>query len=319
MLTLIKPDSTSYDSAEQSRLAPYFDIGQALDSDLQQWFRNLRRMAQHDLSIAHCVQHSQAASLSVHLALGDHRPAWTHATQRLGAYVGWKSMDTLKYDGYTLDGVKHWISMLDRCDYVVTRVHDAYDRRHFMLLDLTSDQYASRSWSFEPIGMLLARPGTLHINQMPIENYQVLGQTETRFAFRVSSFVDYGFITNYLGLTEALYGELLAFLTKHNMPITLEVDKIDLALASLRMMWEDNLTSVVNQGPVDDHFWHRRNTQYAQSKRVLIDTITQILELGSSYFFDAHSEFSRRFRDAIMLSTHMQSLYRNTQDMIFVK
>ena len=87
-------------------------------------------------------------------------------------------------------------------------------------------------------------------------------------------------------------------------------------------MWVDNLQSVEAAMDIDnltDNYWHRRNTQYTQSKNVLLSLINLILQVADSRWLDITGDKNQRFRDALVFSTHMKPLYRNLKDKHFVK
>ena len=93
--------------------------------------------------------------------------------------------------------------------------------------------------------------------------------------------------------------------------------KLEIDVCSLEMQWQDNLNTL-GQTTLTNEFWNRRNTQYAFSKKTLISIIQLVLEIGVTYFVDANSPYSQRFRDAITYCSHMHPLYRFGQDFYLV-
>jgi hypothetical protein len=125
-------------------------------------------------------------------------------------------------------------------------------------------------------------------------------------------------VTNYLGVVVSLYQELGGYLARANINIDYDYKKLGLSVSALLMMWQDNLASV-HTVTSSDNFWHRRNTQYTQSKNVLLEIINLILHTGDSRWLDAKSPRNQRFRDALTFCSHMKPLYRNLEEKHFVK
>lgn len=294
-------------------LKPYFDLNylQANDAQRRQWFQNLLRLAQDNLSVAHCVQHNQTARLSVEKFLSPAPTFFKEYDQIIGCFCGLKTNDTITLNGTTVNGIKRWISLLEQSKYGIFRVVDQNQKLHYVLFDFESIDYRINTDEFNPIGMELAKPGNFIVDYQTIDPNYILSDQNDVKSFILSNFHNYCFITNYLGCATALYNEAKYLVNDSSL------DKIKVSLASLHMMWQDNLKSLNDEYSTDE-FWLRRNTQYVQGKSVIIDLITKILELGNSYFLDAKSPFSQRFRDALMLASHMKSLYQNSKEMHFV-
>jgi hypothetical protein len=217
-----------------------------------------------------------------------------------------------------ITGTKFWISGVDQADFGVLRVVDENNNKAHVLFDFNSIQHSVSIGNFVPIGMDLARPGEFSVDKITIPQEYILGYQGTQDFFQFSSFHDYCFTTNYLGCTIALFKDISEYAIKNNCEAGLALNKIKISIANLVMTWEDNLDTL-SQTQSTDEFWHRRNTQYVQGKNVLITLISLILELGVSYYLDAKSPFSQRFRDALMLTSHMKPLVKNAQEMHFVR
>jgi hypothetical protein len=159
--------------------------------------------------------------------------------------------------------------------------------------------------------MKIARPGLFTVNNVTIPREYILGYQENSDTFLINNHLDHCFTTNYLGCIIGLFNELKDRINESTL------NKLELSISVLKMLWDDNLMSIHIDTP-SDRFWHRRNTQYVQGKQVMINLITAILESGVSYYFDSNSQFSQRFRDALMLSSHMQSLNQNIEKFHFV-
>jgi len=312
-LNTVKVDKFNVDSLKI--LQPYFDIKlfHTSQDQREQWAQNLLTLAQHSVGIAHCVQHNHIARVCREIK-GLDPGAYD---QDIGCYSGNKGLDTLTLNNQTANGTKHWISILDQAHYAVLRGVDQQDRKVFLLFEFDKIPHTIDMEVFNPIGLEIARPGAFTVDQVELPSCCILGYHGTEEMSVVSNYVDYTFITNYLGCMIALYRDLESYANKNNCGVSHELNKIRLSIATLKMMWEDNLYTL-NIPVLPDQQWHRRNTQYAQGKAVLLSLINMVLELGYSYFLDARSPYSQRFRDAMMLSSHMKPLYKNAQELNFL-
>ena len=307
-------DINSFNLDSLKVLKPYFDIKLAhtTQDHREQWIQNLLVLAQHSVGIAHCVQHNHIARVCREIT-GSDAGAYDRV---IGCYSGNKGPDTLILHNHTANGTKHWISILDQAHYAVLRGIDQQDRKVFLLFEFDKIPHTIDMEVFNPIGLEIARPGAFTVDQVELPNSCILGYHGTEEMAVVSNFVDYTFITNYLGCMISLYQDLESYANENNCGVAHELNKIRLSIAALKMMWEDNLYTL-DIPVLSNQQWHRRNTQYAQGKAVLLSLITMVLELGYSYFLDARSPYSQRFRDAMMLSSHMKPLYKNAQELNF--
>jgi hypothetical protein len=94
---------------------------------------------------------------------------------------------------------------------------------------------------------------------------------------------------------------------------------MELEISSLKIMWEHGLqnriltdkTSIRENPVLGSSFINSvRRTQYALSKKILLDLIHLVLEIGLNDFVDDTTPQWIRFKDAISYVTHMASLYR---------
>jgi hypothetical protein len=188
-----------------------------------------------------------------------------------------------------------------------------------VLFDFTnnSNTHTIDSTQSIQIGMEVAHAGSLIVKDYIIPEGYLLGK---RKYFSpgpysvVSSWSDYSFITNYLGCITGLYNEFKEYAIKNNINISYELKKIELQISSIRMLWEDNLISVeqsLDINNITDKFWQRRNTQYTQSKNILLLLINLILQIVDTSWFDAKGTQNQKFRDALVFSSHMKSFFKN--------
>ena len=322
---LIQTDVKHFDRNTLTRLKPYFDlnIARATTTEREQWFHNLLTLAKYDLSIAHCVQHNHYPRLHIETKFGDRLPEFYDPVyeNQIGCFSNFKAADTMRLDGRVVSGTKQWISLVDRADFGVFRV-PVNDTEAYVMIDFAAAQPVIDLSYTTPIGMQIARPGSITLDHYVLPDDAILGyrkyhENSPEF-FHITNMSDYCFVTNYLGIVVSLYQELGQYLERANIDIDYNYKKLGLSVSALLMMWQDNLNSVHTVTP-SDSFWHRRNTQYTQSKNVLLEIISMILHTGDSRWVDAASPANQRFRDALSFSSHMKPLYRNLEEKHFVK
>jgi len=318
-------DINIFDRSALTWLTPYFDLdySSAGAEERRQWFENLLTVAKHNLSLAHCIQHNHYPHAQVKLKLPEFVGSAYNKT--IGCFSNFKSADTMKLNGQILSGTKHWISILELADFGVFRVpaenmEDGVEA--LVLVDFKSVPNKIDLDFMTPMGMELARPGSLTLDNVEIPKNHILGYrryTEpSPDFFHLISFSDYCFITNFLGINIGLYKEFQTYLENNGLTQELEFKRIGLELSNLYMTWQDNLNSINIKEPTDD-FWHRRNTQYTLSKSILLNQINLILKMGDSRWTDVKSTRTQRFRDALTFCNHMKPLNKNLIEKNFVK
>lgn len=321
---LYKTDVATFDRAALLKLQPYFDLNVSACSraDRELWYRNLLTLAQHDLSIAHCVQHNHHPRSHIEVKFGNNLPDFYDPVyqNQIGCFSTAKPTDTMRIDGNVLSGTKHWISLADRADFGLVRVR-VNDGEVYVLIDFAQAKPNIDTNYTTPIGMQIARPVSITLDNYQLPSYSILGfygkypHYPVEF-FHVTNMTTYCFTTNYLGIVMSLYQDLGLYIEQAKIDVDHSYKKLGLAVSSLQMMWEDNLASVHIDAPTDQ-FWHRRDTQYTQSKNILLDIVNLILQIGDSSWVDACSPKNQRFRDALSFSSHLKPLYRNLQEKKF--
>jgi hypothetical protein len=227
----------------------------------------------------------------------------------------------MQLNGNTVSGTKQWISLVDRADFGIFRV-PVNDTEAYVMIDFAAARPVIDTSYITPIGMQVARPGSITLDRyvLPADSildYRKYHENSPEF-FHIANMSDYCFVTNYLGVVVSLYQELGQYLERAKIDVDYNYKKLGLSVSTLLMMWQDNLASVHITAP-SDNFWHRRNTQYTQSKNVLLEIINLILHTGDSRWVDAASPANQRFRDSLSFSSHMKPLYKNLEEKLFVK
>lgn len=324
--TLSTVEVSTFDKNTLKILKPYFDLNLTECSREQRvhWFQNLFVLAQHDLSVAHCVQHNHHPRQHIEVKFkGRSYPDFYDPVyeNQIGCFSNFKSSDTMVLDGNKISGTKHWISLVDQADFGVFRVPMG-DTEACVLIDFNAAKPRIDFSHSTPIGMTVARPGSITVDNLTLPQDHILEyrkyQDNSKEFFHILSMSDYCFITNYVGLLVALHKDLETYVERSKIDVDFEVRKIGLRVAGLIMSWQDNLPSLEIVAP-NDEFWRKRNTLYTQNKDALLDLIHLILQVGDSSWLDAKSPTNQRFRDALSFSSHMKPLYKNLKERHFVR
>jgi len=323
--TLIQTDVKDFNRDTLKKLKPYFDSNIVRSSVVERelWFHNLLTLAKYDLGIAHCVQHNHYPRLHIETKFGDQLPEFYDPVyeNQIGCFSNFKAADSMRLNGNIVSGTKQWISLVDRADFGIFRVPVDDTEAYVMINFAAAKPIIDMSYT-TPIGMEIARPGSITLDQYELPPNSILGYRKyhenSPDFFHINNIGDYCFVTNYLGIVLSLYQELGQYLEHTNINVDYDYKKIGLSVSAVLMMWQDNLISVHTTVPTDI-FWHRRNTQYTQSKNILLEIINLILHIGDSRWVDAVSPNNQRFRDALSFSSHMKPLYKNLEEKHFVK
>jgi len=290
-------------------LEPYFDLDLTSDHDKIQWFHNLKTLAEHDLSLAHSIQHSITAKVAVHAGrcqIAKDRVMTSAFTDVIGCVANQKRSDTLQLVNGCLSGQKNWISNLDVADYCVINV-GINEQSALIYIDLAASPHRIIDDHYSPIGMEMTKPFSLAFDGLELTDDHILGTSGTQELFAQSNFASYCFITNHLGIIRSLFREIKAYAEKNRCGADHDLKKLEMDICGLELIWQSKLPTVLEKN-LSHSFWNERNTQYAVSKKTLIGVVQLILELGVSYYTDAHSEFSQRFRDGLTYVSHMHAL-----------
>ena len=323
-LELIQPSTDiaiEFSKNNLATLSKFFDLDFVNDSQQQKetYFHNLKQLSSRSLGLAHNIQHSQTAELFVKLgtcqACHDQVLNKSFGTV-IGSYSVAKRTDDMTLKDDILTGTKRWFSNLIDADYAVMQVM-CDGKPMVVYVNLHEIPHHKDNTDFDPIGMELARPSSLIIDNLAIAADTVLGQAGTQQFFLQSNFASYCFLTNHLGITRQLFLDIKRYAEQNQCSAEFELKKLEMDICTMQVMWEDNLPTL-SETKLTHEFWHRRNTQYAFSKKTLISVVQLILELGVSYYTNARGEFSQRFRDALTYCTHMHPLYRFGQDFYMI-
>jgi hypothetical protein len=124
----------------------------------------------------------------------------------------------------------------------------------------------------------------------------------------------------HLGVIIGLYNEVLKFPEVQDPALTYKLKAMVLEISALKIMWESGLDQLSSNNFIEKEAhnpvmpttlrYQKQDTGYALSKKVLLDLIHFILEIGLNQFVDDTTPQWIRFKDAMTYSTHMLSFYR---------
>ena len=331
-------------------LTPFFDFDfvTATDDEKKTFYYNLMYVAQQDLSMAHCIQHNHKARLAINLvpgATGDQLLKSRAYHETICCYSSVRAADTIQYDPATnmlLPGRKCWLSNLKSADVCAIEVAEintpfgsyAYKLPHeadpisvyTVYLDLSKIKHSRTDGTESPtaVGMKGAAPGILTLHE-PVEVgtdacYLLKTNPRSDIEYPWLSYVRQCWVTVHLGVIIGLYNELSKCPEVQDPALTHKLRSIMLEISALKIMWESGLEhmslndseTIGKQNPVMPltRTYQMRDSNYALSKKVLLDLIHFVLEMGLNQFIDDTTPQWIRFKDAMTYSTHMLSYYR---------
>ena len=242
------------------------------------FYYELLTLAQQDLGKAHLHQHFTTARSYV--------TAFGSSIDGTGTWSGQKNGDTLVYNNGTITGTKQWVSGLELCDWMVTRVNTSNDCV-FVIID-KKDIIATPVSTQGMEGTL-----TVHFtcNQAPV---RVLGSLTDPGVMPVFLGHQWGFITNQLGLSMAAYKDINNY-TK-NIAFEYTKNKIRLDLEVFNLLWTNQVDNKSDQP------WQ---VVYAFAKKVLAQIVQLTTELTGNGLYETNLPSHQRFQDMLIYSVHM--------------
>jgi hypothetical protein len=307
-----RPDK--FDKSILLELKPYFDLDftKSTDQDCQKWFKNLYAVAKSDVGIAHCINQHQSSRNALNIIS---RLNFQYQ-ERLGCFSVHHDIDTIAVKNGTVSGIKNWITSAHQADYLVCKVgHHSDPDRCLLFIDFSKTKYQIDNNDFDPIGLKIAKPMKLILESQTLPEHWILhcGAFQAQDSQNsLLSFLKYGFLTNFLGCAVGLFQSLKDLVIKRQYHLDYELKLIESRLTLLKKSWEDNF-GLSKLDILDQSYWNWHDAQYNQTKRCLVDMIKLIIDIGNSKFYDSNSQFSQRFRDALVWTSHGKSPYEQVQ------
>ena len=299
-----------FDKNILSELKPYFDLDFLLASsqDCDQWFKNLYAVAKSNVGIAHCINQHQSSRN----ALSNIGRLNFDYQDRLGCFSVYHDTDTIAVKNGTVSGIKNWITSAHQADYLVCKVgHYSDPDRCLLFIDFEKIEHQLNNNDFDPIGLKIAKPMKLTLVPQAFPEHWVLH----RGAFQVQdsqnillSFLKYGFLTNFLGCAVGLFQSLKDLAIERQYTLDYELKLVESKLTLLKNSWANNF-DLARLDVIGTSYWTWHDAQYNQTKQCLVDMIKLIIDIGNSKFYDSTSQFSQRFRDALVWTSHGKSPY----------
>jgi hypothetical protein len=256
------------------------------------YFFALKALAATDLSQAHIKQHSDGAQLSTRIANID--------AVEVGAYSVYKPKDTAVFDQGRVTGKKHWVSNIPNSNSAVLGVQE--NNNFIMVLVELSDQVCVDM--VNTMGMENTFSGHLTFENCPAVKLFDYNSSE---CFVVKQHISLGFLTNHLGLCQALFADIDQYTSSAGIKCGYEKAKINLNLSTFDLLWNLCLESIGK--PESDHMWNLYNINFAHAKKTLTEICYFILEVTGSGLFEIGSVQHQRFKDALIYCSHMRNLY----------
>ena len=306
---------TEFNHDTVQSIARFFDLDfvQKDPVEFQQWFLNLKEIAEQNLGLAHCIVHNQSARNSINVAYHNTKLEIFNKpySSNVGAYSFFKGVskhqtDTITLTGNQLIGTKYWASQLNTSDYMVLSVKSVNStvpndvRKIF--LDLGQIPHVISKSKSSPMGMNVAFPCDIALDTaIPpnwILDHSPLDEQVARFHF-------YGLIANYISCANSLIIQASA----QGFNVEYNVKKIQLNIAISTMLWEKSFDEMFNA--TDPAQFTKLNMQYQFARKNLVDITSLFLEILNTGICDLESAQSQKFRDALSMSSHLVNLYKH--------
>jgi len=280
-----------------------------------QWYKNLFYLTTDvDLGLAHSIQHNQSARNYVYNSTNDKLIARIFNSPwetTIGADVEAKpsSSVTIKEldNGYLIDGNVNWLTNLEVADYVTIPVFDENRNRFKVVIDLTEHQHKINSdWNLS-LGMKVAQPASLILDNVIIPNDCCMGDYSYPNKFHYAEVLNgISFVTNMTGNIVAMYREIIQFAKQNDMQRDLHIIDLENDVFVALKKWLDRLEQFKTPETLStsEMYWHEHLQLYVFGKKTLLKAVSVSRLLGiQSQLYEGES--SRVFRNAITFTSHM--------------
>jgi hypothetical protein len=189
---------------------------------------------------------------------------------------------------------------------------DTEQQRRWVYIDLEQAPQQIINLRDNMLGMDAAKPADMEIDiELPdpwiLDQYVPMSKLDWSINFH-----NYGLITNYTSNARALLDSAKDLSQQHGLNVDYNIKSLDLQVRVLESLWTINMPSVMQD--LSPEFWQPRYAQYQFGKKTLIDIIHLCLQIfNSTMLFNEGSE-NQTFRDALLFSSHITTLYRNLEN-----
>lgn len=278
-------------------------------AEKKEYFHLLKKCASKNLSWAHCIQHDQAAKITL---LASGRDVNLPFLSQLAANSTHKKPDTCYIKDNRIYGEKYYVSALPWSDYAVIYVSNR-DKDEVSNVMVPCSEFDCDLESFRPIGMENTVTGTMKFHGQHLDNFELLISKQDPKIFSRDSFMDLAFPTNCIGLCFGLCSDIESFIISNNLKdLDSEFKKLQLDLFSYEQLWESLMDRMLNTESTTDYY-NYSFMLYNNGKKMLNSLCKFILDNGTGYFYQVDNN-SQRFRDAVIYTSHMHNYRASSQE-----
>lgn len=254
------------------------------------FFLELKNQALVDLSLAHLKQHFYTGQKMIEHS--DH-----NTVPGICSWSAPKPNDTLVYSNGIVSGKKHWVSGVSLSQWVVVAAIEN-GQQIVVLIDTNKLKLESIS----TMGM----ENTLTVNFVcdQVTAVKLFEWNDVRLARVFRSHV-LSFITNHLGLTQALFCDIDNYAKNQQFDYLKKKVKLDIEV--LQMLWNTEIEYDFSQN-INYEWTHQYHVIYAFAKKTLFLVTSLVTELTGSGIYDTVMSGHQRYKDALIYSTHMKNI-----------
>lgn len=294
--------------------SPFFNIDFYNDSqeDKVQWFYNLMYVARDiDLGLAHALQHNQVARTHViscdNAELKD-KVLGVPFYETIGSTADWKPSDTVKLHNNILYGSKNWLTNLSVASYVALYATNDDNMQTKVVIDLDKAPHTKEVDFPNTMGMGMAKPFNIHIDEYYVPKGCVLGINGwPDRSFVEESFKHLSFLSTLIGITQALFNEVYNSAKTRKLHNDFSVIKAKLDVFTATSNWIDMMASLIDEEVrATEQWWIKKEYYYLFGKKTLLSVINLSRELCVPQHILHEGDASKVFRHAVSFSSHMR-------------
>ena len=245
-----------------------------------------------DLSAAHLKQHFTAAQLFA--------AAGGYPTDTQGTWSAVKPLDTLQYANNSVSGMKHWVSGVALCDWVVVPAQTPTET----VVVVIDKKYLT----VKPVATIgMENTLTVHFTCDQAPATYLYPRTDP-LSFQANQLNGLSFITIQLGLSIAAYNDVDLY-TKSIADLDYIKTKVKLDIETLNLLWNYELDRL--NEPID---WNRGKLLYSFAKKTILEVAHLVTEITGSGLFQPEMPTHQRYKDLLIYTTHMRNLFTATRD-----
>jgi len=271
----------------------------------KEYFNGLRKLAESNLSLAHCIQHDQAAKITLLATQSDLAKA-DNFLDYVASNSTYKTVDDCYIRNNKLYGSKKYVSGATFTDYSIVYVKNE-DTKTIDNVFLWNNEYSTDISTFKPIGMEDTLTGDLVFDGINIDSTRLITSKGTAEIRHREQFMDIAFPTNCIGVTFGLF-ELI----KNNIPHHSDLDKLYLDICVYEKVWNNSLNTMIDSNN-DTEYYNEMFLLYGLGKKTLNALIKYILNNGTGFFYQ-NTKQTQIYRDAMIYTSHMNNYQKSVTE-----